>query len=106
MNDSFIALQTLNVDVRAQGFWDIHHQQAFFDVCIFNQLAATNRCTSSANCFRLHDQQKQFKRIYEQCVCEIERASFIPLVFSALGAMSKTNRNYIQTTSLTSCHKT
>jgi len=26
--------------VRAQGFWGVHHQHAFFDVCGFNPLAA------------------------------------------------------------------
>ena len=43
------------LDVRAQGFWGVHHQQAFFDVRVYNPLAATNCCTSSASCFRSHD---------------------------------------------------
>ena len=42
------------LDIRAQGFWVVHHQQAFFDVRVFNLLAAT----SSASCFRSHDQGK------------------------------------------------
>ena len=63
------------------------HQQAYFDVRVFNPLANTNRCNSLASCFRSHDREK--RRIYEQRVREIERASFTPLVFSALGGMSK-----------------
>ena len=38
------------LDIRAQGFWGVHHQQTFFDVRVFNPLAATNCSTSSASC--------------------------------------------------------
>ena len=75
------------LDVRAQGFWGVRHQQAYFDVRVFNPLANTNRCNSLASCFRSHDREK--RRTYEQRVREIERAAFTPLVFSALGGMSK-----------------
>ena len=74
------------LDVRAQGFWGIHHQQAYFDVRVFNPLAATNRQTHLSACFRSHDREK--RRMYEQRVREVERGSFTPLVFSALGGMS------------------
>ena len=74
------------LDVRAQGFWGIHHQQAYFDVHVFNPLAATNRQTHLSACFRSHDREK--RRMYEQRVREVERGSFTPLVFSALGGMS------------------
>jgi len=80
MNDS-------RLDVRAQGFGGVHHQHAFFDIRVFNPLAASNYCFSSASCFQSHDQEKC--RTYEQRVHEIERASFTALVFSALGGMSK-----------------
>ena len=74
------------LDVRAQGFWGIHHQQAYFDVRVFNPLAATNRQTHLSACFRSHDREK--RRMYEQRVREVDRGSFTPLVFSALGGMS------------------
>ena len=46
------------------------------------------------------------RRTYEQHVHEIERASFTPLVFSALGGMSKpTEITYKQLASFTSCYK-
>ena len=46
------------------------------------------------------------RRTYEQHVREIERASFTPLVFSALGGMSKpTEITYKQLASFTSCYK-
>ena len=75
------------LDVRAQGFWGIHHQQAYFDVRVFNPLAATNRQSTLSTCFKSHDREK--RRVYEQRVREVERASFTPLVFSALGGMSR-----------------
>ena len=75
------------LDVRAQGFWGVHHQQAYFDVRVFNPLAATNRQSTLSTCFKSHDREK--RRVYEQRVREVERASFTPLVFSALGGMSR-----------------
>lgn len=35
------------LDVRAQGFWDAHHQCAYFDACVFKLLVATNSQTPS-----------------------------------------------------------
>ena len=40
-----------------------------------------------STCFKSHDREK--RRVYEQRVREVERASFTPLVFSALGGMSR-----------------
>ena len=37
--------------------------------------------------YRRHEQEK--RRAYEQCVQEVERASFTPLVFAASGGMGK-----------------
>ena len=75
------------LDVRAQGFWGAHHQQAYFDVRVFNPLATSNRQTTISTCFRSHDREK--RRVYEQRVREVERGSFTPLVFSALGGVSR-----------------
>ena len=47
-----------HLDVRAQGFWGIHHQQTYFDVSIFNPLAAINHQTHLSGCFRSHDREK------------------------------------------------
>ena len=38
--------QSANTDVRAQGYWGVHHQQTYFDVCVFNPLATSN-CQSA-----------------------------------------------------------
>ena len=47
-----------HLDVRAQGFWGTYHQQAYFDVRVFNPLAASNCQTSISTCFRSHDHEK------------------------------------------------
>ena len=75
------------LDVRAQRFWGIHHQQAYFDVRVFNPLATSNRQSAISTCFRSHDREK--RRVYEQRVRNVERGSFTPLVFSALGGVSR-----------------
>ena len=75
------------LDVRAQEFWGIHHQQAYFDVRVFNPLATSNRQSAISTCFRSHDREK--RRVYEQRVRDVERGSFTPLVFSALGGVSR-----------------
>ena len=43
--------------------------------------------TSISTCFRSHDREK--RRAYEQRVREVERGSFTPLIFSALGGISR-----------------
>ena len=73
--------------MRAQGLWGVHHQQAYFDVRVFNPLAISNRQTTISTCFRSHDHEK--RQVYEQCVREVKRGSFTPLVFSALGGVSR-----------------
>ena len=75
------------LDVRAQGFWGIYYQQAYFDVRVFNPLAASNHQTSISTCFRSPDHEKC--RVYEQCVRKVEGSSFTPLVFSAFGGVSR-----------------
>ena len=58
------------LDVRAQAFWRIHHQQTYFDICAFNSLAASNHHTSISTCFGFHDCEKH--QTYEQWVHGVE----------------------------------
>ena len=58
------------LDVRAQGFWGVHHQQAYFDLRVLNALATSNRQTTISTCFISHDREK--RRVYEQCVHEVK----------------------------------
>lgn len=72
------------LDIRSRGFW-CSGQDAFFDVRVFNPLAASYRNTSLNSLYRRHEQEK--RRVYDQRVREVERGSFAPLVFSASGGM-------------------
>ena len=47
------------LDVRAQGFWGVRHQQAYFDVLVLNPLADTNRRITPTSCFQSHDWEKR-----------------------------------------------
>ena len=47
------------LDVSAQGFWGIHHLQAYFDIRVFNPLAASNCHSTISTCFRSHDHEKR-----------------------------------------------
>ena len=73
--------------MRTQGFWGIHHQQAYFDVRVFNPLATSNCQSAISTCFQSHDREKQ--RVYEQRVRDVEQGSFPSLVLSALGSVSR-----------------
>ena len=57
------------LDVRTQGFWGVHHQQAYFDVHVFNPLASSNCQTTIFTCFRPHDHEN--RQVYEQHVLEV-----------------------------------
>ena len=71
------------LDIAANGFWGGRLECTYFDVRVFNPHAASNRNTNS---YRKHKLEK--KRQYEQCVREVEHASFTPLVLSATGGMA------------------
>ena len=74
------------LDVSAQGFWGDRHDQAFFDVRVFNPLAPSNCRSSLTATYRHHENIK--KRSYEQRIREVEHGSFTPIVFSAHGGMA------------------
>ena len=56
-----------------------------FDVRCFHDGAASNETSKDA--FKKHEDEK--KRSYNQRVLEVEKASFVPLVFSTSGGMGK-----------------
>ena len=78
------------LDIKAQGFWGIERQCAFFDVRVFNPLAHTYRSLPLPTCYRRNEQEK--RRAYDQRVREVEHGCFSPLVFSVSGGMGPTAR--------------
>ena len=80
------------LDIAASGFWGGRYEMTFLDVRVFNPYVPSNRQTTIDKCFRKHEMEK--KRTYEQCVREIEHASFTPLVLSASGGLTKEATNF------------
>ena len=72
------------LDISARGVWRAM-DKVFFDVRIFHPTAPSN--ASAVDLFIKHEQEK--KRTYNQRVIDIEKASFVPLVFSTNGTMGK-----------------
>ena len=71
------------LDVKAQGFWGINRQCAYFDVRVFNPYAPTNCNQTIAASYRHHENEK--RRAYEKRVVEVEHGSFTPIVMSSTG---------------------
>ena len=72
------------VDIRCTGFWN-KHQDAFFDVRVFNPMASSNQNHNIKSTFLKHEKEK--RRTYDQRIREVEHGSFTLLVFSAGGGM-------------------
>ena len=85
---SAITTDDTRVDIQATGFWGDQKQRAFFDVRVFNPFVAKSfRDIPLTKCYKRCEEQK--KRAYEERICEVERGSFTPLIFSTQGGMSK-----------------
>ena len=72
------------LDVSARGVWR-PMDKVFFDVRIFHPTAQSNLICQDP--FEKHEMEK--KRTYNNRVIEVEKATFVPLVFSTTGAMGK-----------------
>ena len=75
-------------DVRAKWFWDCRQQHAYFDVKVFNPVAATYRNRSLQSCYRRLEAGK--RREYQDRILNVEHSSFLPLIFSTSGSMGAT----------------
>ena len=75
------------LDVAASGVWGNRFERTFVDIRVFNPLAQSNQAQSLTATYTKHEKEK--RRHYEERVREVERASFLPLVFSASGGQGK-----------------
>ena len=75
------------LDIAANGFWGGTFERTYFDVRIFNPHAPSNRHPDPQSVYRRHEQVK--KRAYEQRICEVEHATFSPLVLSVTGGLAR-----------------
>ena len=72
------------VDISARGFWR-NGQKAFFDIRIFDPMAACHRGITLDAAHKRNEQEK--KRAYEDRVQHVDQGSFTPLVFTTSGGM-------------------
>ena len=80
------------LDVAASGLWGGRRERTLMDVRVFNPFAPSNRNTTLDQCFRKHEREKI--RAYGQRVREVEHATFVPIVMSATGGLSKQATNF------------
>ena len=82
------------LDISAEGFWGHQYQYVFFDVRVFYPLSSTNRSRSLMACYRENEEIKKQK--YDQCIREVEHASFSPLIFSTSGGFGPISTLFIK----------
>ena len=73
-------------DIRATGFWS-RALEALFDIRIFHPNAPSNCSLSIPSAYKKHENEK--KRQYGQCIREVERGVFTPLIFTTSGGMAR-----------------
>jgi len=76
--------QEARPDVAARSVWS-NLDKVFFDVRIFHHGAKSNQLATIDAAFKKHEDEK--KRVYNQRIMDVEKATFVPLVFSTQGGM-------------------
>ena len=77
------------VDISARGFWS-RGQRAFFDIRIFDPMAACYREQSLEAAHQRNEQDKD--RAYQERIQHVDQGSFTPLVFTSSGGMGRRAR--------------
>ena len=73
------------LDVSARGIFR-RHELTFFDVRVTNPNCSTNQNLSLRRIYESHEKQKM--TAYNDRVLQVEKASFVPLVYTTTGGMS------------------
>ena len=81
---STITENSARLDVSARGVWS-PLDKVYTDIRVFNSLAPTNNRQSVDDTFRRHEREKILN--YNDRVVQVEKATFMPLVFSTTGLM-------------------
>ena len=85
----------VRLDVAASGVRGSQFERTFFDVWVFNPQC----CLKLGSVPALHIRttyEGEKRRCYEERVREVERASFVPLVFSATGGTGKAPSTFLK----------
>ena len=76
--------QEARPDVSARSVWN-NLDKVFFDVRIFHHGAKSNQLATVEAAFKKHEDEK--KRVYNQRIMDVEKATFTPLVLSTHGGI-------------------
>ena len=82
------------LDISASGVWGGRFERTFFDVRVFNPLAASNATENLPSVYRKHETEK--RRTYEARVRDIEGASFCPIVMAATGGQAPATKALVK----------
>ena len=74
------------LDVSARKVW-VDMDKTFLDIRVFNSRADSNIKKSLNSALASHEKEK--KRVYNERILEVEKASFTPIVFSTTGTMGR-----------------
>ena len=72
------------LDISARGVWG-NMERVFFDVRVTHPNTLSNRNKPLRQIYK--EQQQEKKRKYNERIIEIEKASFVPLIFTTSGGM-------------------
>ena len=81
---SAITDDNARADIAVSSFWS-SRQRSFLDVRVFNPFSHTYNNSSIKACHRRNEKDK--RRQYGERICNVEHASFTPLVFTTAGGM-------------------
>ena len=81
-----ITTDEARLDIEARGFWECRQECTMFDVRVFNPCADSYRHAPLSTLYRRQEQLK--RNAYEERVRQVEKASFVPLVFTTSGSAS------------------
>ena len=81
------------LDISARGVWSTF-ERTFFDVRIFNPKSVSYQSRTMPQLYALHEDEK--KSQYMNRVLQLEKGSFVPLVFTTTGGMAPEARRFIR----------
>ena len=90
------------LDISATGIWSTQ-EKTFFDVRITNPYAASNVGKTLEHLLEQNEKQKE--KEYQDRVLQVEKASFVPLVYTTNGGMGKKCAKLHQQLALRICAK-
>ena len=81
------------LDISARGVWSTF-EKTFFDVRIFNAKSLSYRSKTLPQLYSQHEKEK--KSQYMNRVLQLEKGSFVPLVFTTTGGMAPEAKRFIK----------